>query len=252
MIDYENIFDKLKQISGKEFANINILEEQIDISLQMEYFELSKEIKKDINKEEIISKKDNLFNTDIAIEEKKKLLIQLASIEDVKAYRTIEKYLSNPAKELKNWAILAFQESRMILQSSLLDENQVFISTGLGGKGTKLRYFIVIISNSSNSFTVVQKKIINSEFDFILKKRNGELEKIEFSDNISTILSLIPINVSVQEVFKNAIEECNKFGNFLKPDFLITNVKVLTTKEIKTFLEKPKNSNVDIDTIELN
>ncbi len=40
--------------------------------------------------------------------------------------------------------MLAFQENKMLLESSLLDENQILISTGLGGKGMKLRYFTVM------------------------------------------------------------------------------------------------------------
>jgi hypothetical protein len=54
---------------------------------------------------------------------------------------------------LKDWAALSLQESRMTLESSLLDENQVIISTGLGGKAKKLRYFAVIAAKRRENFS---------------------------------------------------------------------------------------------------
>ena len=59
----------------------------------------------------------------------------MAAIDDVGAYRSIEKYSKNADDELKHWSLLALQESRMLLQSKLLDQSQIFISTGLGGEG---------------------------------------------------------------------------------------------------------------------
>ena len=48
-----------------------------------------------------------------------KLIKQIASQEKVEAFRMIEKYVSNPDPELREWSILALQESRMVLQSGL-------------------------------------------------------------------------------------------------------------------------------------
>jgi len=91
------------------------------------------------------------------------MLVKLASINSVEAFRTIERYLKEPNHSLRDWAKLAFQESKLLLESKLLDENQVLISTGLGGKGMKLRYFTVILSDTGENLTKIQKKIINSE-----------------------------------------------------------------------------------------
>jgi len=254
MNDAENIFDKLRELSGKIKGNFNILEDQVDINVQMEYFKYAKEVKKDLDAEAIIEKKDDLFNEVKAISEKKHLISQLASIDNVSAFRTIEKYLKNPDTILKDWALMAFQESKMLLESSLLDENQIFISTGLGGKGTKLRYFVVLFSNSDESFNDFQQRIIKNEFEFVLTKSDAEIEEISFKDNFASIMVLVPINSILQTIFENAIEISNEYGNFIKKDFIITNVKKLSKAEIVEFIEKNKISGISdqstIDTID--
>lgn len=240
MEEEENIYDKIQEIFGQFPDNLNILEESINIDLQMEYFEYSKKIKKDLISSKILSAKDQLFDLEKTVSSRKKLLVQLASVEEVEAYRTIEKYLHNPDPELRDWAMLAFQESRMLLQSKFLDENQVFISTGLGGKGSSLRYFVVLIAKEVVSFTDLQKKIIRNEFDFTLKKYQGELENIGFEENFATLMTIVPIKVSIRDIFKEAIGESNQYGDFLKANFIVTNVKKLSLDEIKDFIHKQK------------
>lgn len=237
----ENIYDKIQEIFGQVPDNLNILEESINIELQMEYFEFSKKIKKNLVSENVLKSKDQLFQKELAIAARKKLLVQLASVEEVEAYRTIEKYLKEPDPELKEWATLAFQESRMLLQSKFLDENQVFISTGLGGKGSSLRYFVVLISSEDTPFSELQQKIIRNEFEYTLKKSEGEVESLQFEENFATLLTILPIKVSIRDIFKEAITESNQYGNFLKSNFIVTNVKKLNIEEIKDFMQKQKD-----------
>jgi hypothetical protein len=234
----ENIYDKIQELFGNLQGNYSILEEQIDIDLQMEYFDFSKKLKKDFKPEDILEKKEMLFDETTDKVKKKLLLVQLASLEEVDAYRTIERYVKEKHPTLHEWAILALQESRMLLESKLLDENQVFISTGLGGKENKLRYFLVVIKKDQEDFTDVQKKVVKSEFEFTLNNHDAEIEDISFFKNFGTITSVIPLDSSIKEIFKQAISECNNFGNFLKSNFIVTNVKRLSIKEIQDFIKK--------------
>jgi hypothetical protein len=240
----ESIFEALQQIAKNGSANLSILEDRIDVKIQMEYFKLSKRIKENLDKEEIIHRSKDVFNAELSIEEKKELLLSLASIDDVKIYRLIEKYTKNPDKELNDWAILALQESRMHLESSLLDQNQVFISTGLGGKGLNLRYFVVFISKDDRIINETQKKIIQSELEYTLTKNESLLEKIEFNDKYTAFSVLIPITISIGDLFKGTISECNKLGNFLKNNFLITNMKEFSMDEIEQFINDPKRNDL--------
>jgi hypothetical protein len=126
----------------------------------------------------------------------------------------------------------------MHLESQLMEENQVFISTGLGGKEQKLRYFVVLISKGNTEISQTQKMVIRNEFELILKKFDAELEKVEFSGYLATILLLLPMNFALKRVFQEAITECNQYGDFLMDDFIVTNVKTLSFSEITEFLER--------------
>ena len=247
MNENENIYDKIYEILGKFPGSLNILEEQIDIDVQMNYFELSRKLKKNNFLNGELGEAVSLFSEGTSIEEKKMILVQLASSDKVDAYRKIEKFLKEAPEELKNWATLALKESKMLIESKLLDTNQIFISTGLGGKGDKLRYFIALIGNSGVEFSDSQKKIIQNEFHFTLKKYNSEPEDFNFSESFATILAVVPMSSPVKAVFEEAIVECNNYGNFIKENFVITNVKKLSFDEIKNYIDKQQENKLEVD-----
>ncbi|MGM0620878.1 MAG: hypothetical protein ACQETJ_07530 [Bacteroidota bacterium] len=239
---YKDIQKAIEELPG----DFSILEEQIDIGDQMKYFEFSKEIReKDIGKE-CFENREELFLSETPDERKKEILSAIAAVDEVKAYRTIEKYLEKPDKELRNWAVLALQESRMLLKSSLLDEKQVFISTGLGGKGKKLRYYVVFINRERNSMlNPTQQKLVKDELIFALKDNEGEFESIDFFEGFSTSLILLPLKTDIKHLFNNVVAECNQYGNFLNDDMVITNVKVLSRGEIIQMLNQGKSSDTE-------
>lgn len=231
-----NIYDLINNYFDIGEDSISILEEQIDNDLQMEYFECSRNQEKTRSEQEIILDKDLIFDDSISVDKKKILLVQLASINNVVAYRTIEKYIRKPNIKLFEWACLALQESRVLIESKLLEENKVLITTGLGGKGNKLRYFIVFFTDDGSSFTGLQKDIIRSELNYAFKSIGAEVEDIIFEENFALVLSIVPIRVPVQNLFNRIIHECNEFGEFLFNDYIITNLKVLSVDEIREFL----------------
>lgn len=216
--------------------SFQIVEEQVDIDLQFEYFNVSKKERYSSSPEEVLEQSDRLFDPTISDEDAKRLLVQLAAMDNVRALRIIERYAESATGMLYSWAYLAKKESRLIVESSLLNEKQILISTGLGGKGSLLRYFVVLISREGNEFSDSQKKIINNEFEYILSKNHSVVEKITFESKYSQILSLIPLNVSIKDTLKSAVEECNNYGSFLEQNFLVTNVKILSLEEIEQFL----------------
>ena len=240
MEENENIYQKIRELFGISPDKLNVLQEIINIDLQIEYFETSENVKKNMNEEHVMHEAERIFDDNLGVGDKKILLSQIASIDKVRAYRIIEKYMQDPDPLLREWGTLALQESKMLLETKLLDENQIFISTGLGGKGNKLRYFVVIMGKSGNLLNATQKKIISNEFETTLKKYQAEIEEIKFSDHIATLMTVIPMDVTIKHLFDEAIMECNQFGDFLIPNFIITNVKALQFDEIKDFLKKNK------------
>jgi hypothetical protein len=233
---HENIYDLLNEYLDIGDNGINILEEQIDSETQLEYFEFSRNYENKRGVEDIFLYKDEIFDNEISIDRKKKILVQLATVNDVEAYRTIEKYLRKPGNRLYEWAYMALQESRLLIESQLLEESKILITTGLGGKGLKLRYFIVFFTIDGRVMTKLQKKIIRSELNYTLKRKGAEIEDIIFKDGFACVLSMVPMQIPVQKLFNKILYECNQFGDFLFNDFIITNVKVLSLDEIKELL----------------
>jgi len=219
----EEFYNDIQKIFEDLPGNFNILEEQIDLGVQMKYFELSKKIREEGEETEYLEFTDELFAADTSIKRKKEILIGLAGTDDVKAYRTLEKFLKEAASDIRSWAVLALQENRMLLQTSLLDEQQFFISTGLGGKEKKLRYYVVFINRNRNEIlTKTQQKLVKDELIFGLKPDDGEFESIDFSEGFSTSLVLLPVKADIKQVFSNVVEECNQYGNFLEEDMIIS------------------------------
>jgi len=237
MEEHENLYEKIQEILGGSPGTLKILEQQIDMDLQVEYYECSKKLKNELDESWAYDHMQYLTEAGYSIDVKKEILARLASIENVACYRAIESFSDKAEEPLRDWALLALNESRMQLESKIMEENQVFISTGLGGVGQKLRYFVVLMSRTEEDLTPTHQMVIRNEFEDVLKKYDARMEEVSFSGFLATILLLLPMNFSLKMVFQEAINECNQYGDFLKSDFIVTNVKTLSFEEIKKFLE---------------
>ena len=63
----------------------------------------------------------------------------------------------------------------MLIQSNLLDESTVFVSTGLGGHDTLLRYFCVYIANEGVTLQPFQWDIVKKETELVVTKAKERL-----------------------------------------------------------------------------
>jgi hypothetical protein len=232
----DNLYDVLNEYLALSEDSINLSEEKIDNEIQLEFFECSKANERKLTAEEIMYRKEEIFDDVLTTDQKKILLVQLASLSSIEAYRTLERYLKEPDTKLYEWTYLALMTNRLLIESHLLEENKVLITTGLGGKGHKLRYFIVFFTEDGSPINELQQKIILNELNYTLKKFGAEIENIFFEDGFASFLTVVPIRVPVQVLFDSIIKECNEFGGFLFDDYIITNSKVLSIEEIREFL----------------
>lgn len=236
---------RIEDILGGLSENYSILDQHVDLDTQMEYFEFSRNFEETTDANEAIANEGLLYDEAVAIEDKKALLVSLASIEKPEAYRIIERFAPLASPELKDWAIMAKLESRMLLETIFSEESQIFISTGLGGRDGKLRYFVAVFSESGSEFTETQKRLIRIDFNLIIGGNKGEVESITFYGHYAALLVLIPMNVAVKFPISQAIDECNSLGLFIKEGFLITNVKILSTEEIDEVISGNNNEFVE-------
>ncbi|MBN2891160.1 MAG: hypothetical protein JXL97_04765, partial [Bacteroidales bacterium] len=243
------MFDKLRKIIP-DFSKAKVIEGIINPEVHLEYIEFSAKMVNNTNEQEIISISDNIFDEKIEIDEKKRLLVLMAKIDDVHIFRKLQKYSENPDKELSDWAFIALQESQSLIQSSLLGEEQILISTGLGGKGNKLRFFIIAQTENNEQITNIQKKIISNEIEFAFKNNDCELEKIEYGDYFYTIVGLFPFNFEIIEITLSQIfEEVKNFNINISEKYIITNVKISDLNEsallIREMEQKAKSGEFD-------
>jgi len=239
-ISGQEAYEKLQKLLVDKKDKLRIMERQVDIEVQMSYFEKSTQTKKELpDVEQVLNRADELYNPDTDIETKRKLLNQLASFEEVKCFRILEKYMKKPDKQLADWAYLAYQESLMSIESSLTDEDMVYISSGLGGKDNKLRYFAVMMTDDiTRTFSKQEQSLILKEIKYQFDKSDAEFEEHNFYNAYFMFSCLIPIDISIGALFHDAIEQINEFGAVLSDRFLITNVKRMSVDEVEEFIEK--------------
>ncbi len=222
----------------KSFNDFLVFEEGIDVGVQLsfekatlEFIEKDEEIKDAEESEKILSRTDN------NIEAKKNALIELSLSGDVKAYRIIEKFKDTCEDELKKWSILAFQKSRAHMEHELSDDEKIYISSGLGGSGNKLRYFFVMSSDNKVSFTDFQKDLLKKEIEFSLTKNDSIAEKIIFNDYFVSIVCLVPLQISLDAILKSILKETQAFGNFLSDEIIATNTEIFSEDKIVKLID---------------
>lgn len=243
-MDNDNLYDKLRALQAEGGHKINILQDSVDIKIQMAYYRISTKIKEKLNREEDhLYKTSKLYDPETGISEKKRILCTFASIDKPEYFRALEQFKEFAPIELKEWTILAIQESKMLLESSLLETKLLYISTGLGGKDSALRFFIVLIGKDNEHFKASQIELIKKELTFHFKQNNGEIEEILFDNQYARILCLLSLEKNIGDIIKSTIKECNTYGNFIEENFLLTNVKKLEIDEIEAFLNSTKSKN---------
>ena len=234
MSSQKDLFDKIQKIYQKNPNRLNIIEEQIDLDIQMNYFKRSGMLKKQVvTLDEVLAKVPVLYDPDARLEEKRDILILLASFEDIETFRFLEKYKNEAVGEIKLWASMAYRESKLLLESSLLeDDERILISTGLGGKGTKLRYFICLVHKNEEFFTETQERIIRNELASSMERHDAELESFTVENHLLKMFLLVPINEQVKDIVNDIIDACEELGDFLDNHIIITNVRAFSNDEI--------------------
>ena len=236
-----DIFKKFYESFQNMNGHFHILEQRVPVEQQLEYFKYSEKIR---NKStEIDDDIYDLFVTglecdNVSKEDKKEALSILASSKQVRAYRLLERYAKNPDEELVNWAYMALMESRITLETELSGEKQIYISTGLGGKGESIRFYVLMLSSGGVNFVDYQRKIIEKEFGYTMSGNNCEIERLTIGDKYIELVFLVPIRSDIKRILEGAIRECNLYGNFLSEIFTVTNVKELTNEEVNQIMEK--------------
>ena len=238
-MENDNILNEFQQTLQGLTGNLHVLEASVPVEKQMEYFKYSEKVREH-RENATVEEQINVLNSDqSSIEETKYAMSFLAVSGDVKAYRALENYdKDSKSKFLNDWATMSLLQARITLDSELSDEKQVFISTGLGGEGSKLRFYAFFKSEGLRPFSDYQRNLIEKEMSFYIRRYHGVVENIQIEENYFTIVFLIELQVDLKTMLLNAIAECNEYGNFIQTSFVVTNVKRFTAEDIERELKK--------------
>ena len=210
-----DVFKKFRDSFSKMDGHFHILEQRVPVELQMEYFKYSEQVRKerakpDLNDMDYTAFRESLSNPESTTDYKKYILSMLATSREVKAYRMLEDYVQHPDEDVSNWAYMALMESRISLESELSDEKQIYISTGLGGKGEKLRFYVLMLSRDRKPFLEYQRKVIEREFAYFLPKADCEIERLTIGEQYVELVFLINVKELTEQEVTDII---NKNGN---------------------------------------
>ncbi|MDR2057369.1 MAG: hypothetical protein LBP83_03630 [Dysgonamonadaceae bacterium] len=238
MKNNNDVFKEFRDsLAGLE-GNLHVLKTSVPVEKQIEYFHYSEEVRKNKKNESVDKQIDILNSVNASSKETKYAMTFLAISGDVKAYRALENYNREHKGDLDDWATLSLLQAKITLETEFLDEKQIFISTGLGGEGRRLRFFSFFKSSGLKPFSDYQRKLIEREIPFYIHKYNGILEEQKIEETYFTIIFLIDLLVDIKNMLLDAVNECNQYGNFISTSFIITNVKIFNEKDIQKELMK--------------
>jgi len=232
--EQKDIPDFLNNLPDK----FDILEEGVNIQTQKEYIDYSHSFDRgELTKEETLHLGSILFDGNQPLEAKKKVLCLLAHLGTITAFRQIEKNYKNPDKDLKQWTVLALQECKMFLESSLIEESTGFILSGLGGLQDKLRYYFLVLPPTDRAFTTTQTNFIQKEINHVARDLNCVVESFNPSEAFVGLTVLVPMDIALGTFIETGIKNCNDSGNFVYEHYYVTNQNIPDKTEINDIIK---------------
>ncbi len=232
----ENLQNKIDSIlDGRNMEDFKVIEFGIDFEVVKEYWKLVNTLKEKISPD-LLKERFEKIHT-FSIEDQKELLSHLGRSGSIESYRSLERFMDKvEGEEMTKWAVIALQHCRVHLENDLLDEPIGFIATGLGGKGSKIRFYAVLFSKEPLRPAMISE--IEASFRENAPDFNIDIEEVETLENCILVRMLCPLNMQLSEIVDVSIEDYP----FIEEDYIATNMAKPTLKLIEEWKEKKNNS----------
>jgi hypothetical protein len=236
----EGMLHELQQNLQDAKGNLHVLDASVPVEKQIAYFKYSKYVRDNSSENESVKEQiEKLLSPETTPEEAKYAMTFLAISGDVSAYRTLETLSKDPQNQPPNdWLVMSLLQARITLDSKFSDERQIYIASGLGGAGNKMRLFAFFKSEGLRPFTDYQRNLISKEFPFQIRRYQGEVEEIQINDTYFSVLFLLDLQVNLKNILPVAINECNEYGHFIQTNFIVTNEKKFNADDILRELQQ--------------
>lgn len=248
--------DNLKQriealLSMNNSDGFKVIEFGIDFKVVQKYWALIKQHPEQIPLDELLVQAQQFDH--LPFQEQTILLTHLGRSGSIEGYRTIEAFMEEqenqetPNEAIGKWTVVALQHCRIHLENELLDEPIGFIATGLGGRGNKIRFYVVLVSNEP------LQEVMVSEIDASIREEapafNVEIEAAETINSCIYIKLLAPFNTDLQDLVSAGIQNYP----FIHDDFIITNMSKPSIDTVEKWMQEQTNkrNNSDDDEIDL-
>jgi|GEM_PF-6157446 len=121
---------------------------------------------------------------------------------------------------------------------SVVGDDVVHISCGLGGEGTRLRCWFLISTLDDNTITDSQAKLIEHTFIRIAKRMDSRIEHCEVKLNYVTFVALMSLDSAVGELIERGIRKTNSSEEILRFHYFVVNTHIPVQNEIDQYLNE--------------
>ncbi|MDR0414825.1 MAG: hypothetical protein LBH84_05350 [Prevotellaceae bacterium] len=217
---------------------VKVINLQLDMQTQIEYFNLLSEIFQGHNSEALASvSREKAFDPSVPLDYRKRMLAWLSSSEEVDVLRELERYEKDCPEDVKGFVSMCVYQCRTNIESSLLGEHHAVVASGMGGEDDKIRYFAALATLSGKAWSNTEQHLLREELMLASKAQNAVVELLEFSGKYAKILLLAPITLSPVVVIRSAKDASNELGVFISPQEVVTNIARLSDEELDKILK---------------
>lgn len=224
------------QLPGK----VKVLEVEVGLHTQMEYMSMLPFVLQSNHLvKEALAQRNKAFDHRVAAYKRKFMMVALSRSEDVEILRMLEQYEKGKKcpPELREFVSLCVYHCRTTLEASLLNESYAMVSSGMGGDGTRLRYFAALSTLSKQEWSATQQHLLHEELLLAAKSHDAVVETVDFAGRFAKIVLLVPLSDYPNVVVSKAANICNELGEFIDPREVFTNVFRMPNEELEKIFE---------------
>lgn len=100
---------------------------------------------------------------------------------------------------------------RLNLIEDFTGDNMIFVASGLGGDGYRIRFNLVLLSCLDRPFSDFERGMIEKECRYHLERFSGQLDNLEIAHQYARLVFLLPVAESPGRFLEDLLASVNEF-----------------------------------------